>query len=113
MVPLAASCFLAAPQSIGAVARDVAPRTIEVSLLPDRWRDAAEAVASDPSPHDPPFRAPRWTSKGSAQVATSGAVAVAPLSVRVPAALPDIANTFQKSARQGAHPRRGPPGCAT
>jgi hypothetical protein len=113
MVPLAASCFLATPQSIGTFARDVAPRTIDVSLLPDRWRDAAEAVAADPAPHDPPFRAPRWTSRGSAQAATSGAVAIAPLMVRVPAVLPEIANTFQISARRGAHPRRGPPGHAT
>lgn len=116
MVPLAASCLLAAG-SHGPVlsAREAMVRSAEVSLLPDRIREVFEAMAEEAKPHDPPARSSRWLGDGgdASDCLAAPADGVLPLQAGTPRFLAQTSETLLNAPRSGAHPRRGPPGAVT
>lgn len=116
MVPLAASCLLAAG-SHGPIlsAREAMVRTAEVSLLPDRLREVFEALAEEAKPHDPPARSSRWMGDGAdaSDCLAAPCDGVFPLQAGTPRFLAQTSESFLNAPRCCANPRRGPPGIVT
>jgi hypothetical protein len=111
MVPLAASCLLAAPQMAGVPVREAMVRGADVSLLPDRLRAVFEAMAEEAKPVDPPARAARWGGDGkrAADRLAAPADGLTPGQPGTPQFLAQTSERFLNAPRVGAHPRRGPP----